>query len=238
MKKISLIVLAFALGSCAPAFVTFMGNTESALNLPVEVDRGDRFADPNLVENEKATGIAPSPDENLAIDSAQNNSGTPEELLARLNQRILNNTEYVFKNEGHKRGIGNACNFFLQRILERSGFSDDGYMAHEFDRYAKKHFTGVKTAEFRVEPLRKDAKNLEKFLFSFPEGTPFILQWKPVAGHGHLAIVTRKDGKLTVYEATLGKPRATQKETTARTLLSATDRYKMIVYVNFMPSDK
>lgn len=238
MKLTSLILFAFAVQSCAPAYVALTGNTESALNLPSKFDNGDRFADPNLTEQEKATEVDKSTDESFTVDTVQNNSGAPEERQARLNQRLLNNLEYVVKKESKKRGIGDACNFFLQRVLELSGFSDAGYVANTFDQYAKKHFTGVKTAQFRVEPLRKDAKSLEQFLNSYPEGTPFILQWQRAEGHGHLAVVTRKDNKLIIYEASLGRFKADKKLTTARFILSASDRYKMIVYVNFMPSDK
>ena len=237
MQKIILILLAFTAVSCGPGYVALKEQKESVVTLPIKVDTGDRFADPNLPEQEKATNIDPSINESL-IDSKQDHSGSPEARLSRLNQRMLNNAEYVVKKERNKAGIGDACNFFLQRILELSGFSDDGYIANTFDQYAKKHFTGAKTAQFKVEPLRKDAINLEKFLFSYPEGTPFILNWQKAVGHGHLAIVTRKDNKLIIYEASLGRFKAEKKLTTVRYILSASERYKMTVYVNFMPNDK
>ncbi len=230
--------MALAMNSCAPQFASWIGKSESAINLPSQIDNGDRFADPHLAELEKPTEIDPSTDESFVVDTAQDNSGTLEERRARLNLRIIKNAEYVLKKESKKAGIGNACNFFLQRILELSGFSDDGYKANDFDRYANKRFTGATTAQFKVEPLRKDAKNLEKFLFSYPEGTPFILQWKTTAPNGHLAIVTRTGDQLVIYEASLGRFNAGKKLTGARKILSASARYKMIVYVNFMPSDK
>ncbi len=237
MQKFILIALSIAAASCAPGFVALLETKESALSLPSKVDNGDRFADVNATEQEKATGIEPSTNESL-IDRSLYNSGTPQEQMARLNQRILNNAEYVLKKESHKRGVGDACNFFLQRILELSGFSDDGYTANSFERYAKKHFTGFKTAQFKVEPLRKDAKKLETFLFSYPEGTPFILQWQKAEGHGHLALVTRQGNNLIIYEASLGRFKAEKKLTNARTILSASERYKLTAYVHFMPSDK
>lgn len=234
------LIVCFGLASmmaCAPGYVSLLSQNESPTTLPSKIDNGDRFADPNLTEQEKPTGIEPSIDETL-IDKSQINSGSQEERLARLNRRILNNAEYVVTKEKNKRGVGDACNFFLQRILELSGFSDEGYRANTFDQYAKKHFTGYKTAVFKVEPLRKDAKNLELFLYSYPEGTPFILQWQRSQGHGHLALVTIRKNKIILYEASLGRLKAESKQTTARTILSASDRYKLTAFVHFMPSDK
>ncbi len=223
--------------ACAPGYVSLLKKNESSETLPSKIDNGNRFADPNLTEQEKPTDLDPSIDEKL-IDRTQFNSGSPEDRLAQLNKRLLNNAEFVVTKEKNKPKIGDACNYFIQRILQLSGFSDEGFKAGAFDEYANRHFTGYKTAVFAVEPLRKDAKALENYLNSFPESTPFILQWQRKVGIGHIALVTRKKDKLIIYEASLGRFNAEKKLTNARTILSASDRYKLTVFVNFMPSDK
>lgn len=240
MKKIMTILLAFGTSACGPELIPLIAHkNESSMTLPSKVDTGDRFADDTMDEQEKASGVDSATDESFVVDSSiQPMTGSDEEKRAQLNQRILNNADYVVKKERHKIGIGDACNFYLQRVLELSGFSNAGYIANTFDQYALKRFRGYQTAQFTVEPLRKDTQKLENFLNSFPEGTPIILQWKKAVGHGHLAIVVRKNGQLIIYEASLGRFKAEKKLTNARTILSATDRYKLIAYVHFMPSDK
>lgn len=237
MKLITIGLLTLSIAACAPKKI---GSEMSIVQLPQKIDQGDRFND-SVEEKDRPDAVPAHPDvgsADLPSESALTSPPSKGAVLSALDRRILKNAEYVVTKEKNIRGVGDACNFFLQRILTLSGFSDDGYLASDFDIYAKNHFRNKKTATFKVEPLRRDTKALQAFLESYPDETPFILQWEKKVGHGHLAIVTRKADKLIIYEASLGRFKAEKKLTTARTILSASERYKLTVYVDFMPSDK
>jgi hypothetical protein len=242
MKMTIVVLLSSFFLACAQN--DFQSN-KSVVSPTEKLDRGERLSgeqDSLADEKERPDSVPAHPTNNSSDlnddETAQATPPTADRALRALNRRLLKNAEYVVAKEKNIRGVGDACNFFLQRVLDLSGFSDQGYLATDFDRYAKSHFRNQKTATFAVEPLRKDAQPLHTFLFSYPEETPFILQWQRKVGRGHLAIVARKGNDLIIYEASLGRFKAEKKRTTAKTILSASDRYKLSVYVDFMPSDK
>lgn len=124
--------------------------------------------------------------------------------------------------------LGTACNRFIMRVLELSGFNKEGFVANDFDVYAKRHLKNHKSVTFN------DSKELERHLNSFPERTPFILQWERNGKHGHIALVERSNSKLYSYESSLNSFHPRVKETTVNKLINLSSRKQVIVYSDFI----
>ena len=144
---------------------------------------------------------------------------------------FIKNADWVMTHEGKK--IGTPCNFYLMRVLEVSGFPLDFFLANDFDHYAKKYFKHVQVTEFKNDRSGSDIARLKQHLWSFPERTPFILQWNGLGMHGHIAIVERIHDQLIIYQASLNKYTARKDQTTVQTLLNGFNRRTLVVYANF-----
>lgn len=234
--------------SCAPTHVDWFGNEQNELGnqlvlVPEEIDMGDQGdIDEDSIEVENSeqdeTTVVPVPRSKPGKKPVRPNNGKNNSALEELNRKILLNAEYVFQKERKVPGIGNACNFFIQRILKLTGFSKKGYLAHDFDLYAADAFTSHQMSSYQAESTARDEKKLDQLLKSYPEGTPFILQWERNTKHGHLALIHRVQESFVIYDASLGRTEARKARTTPRILLSGYGQGKLNVFVGFMPSGK
>ena len=133
--------------------------------------------------------------------------------------------------EGKK--IGTPCNHYLQRVMQYSGYSLGGYLANDFDLYAAKKIPHAAVAHFVNDRNGPEIERLRRHLWSFPERTPFILQWSRTGVPGHLAIVERVSEKLIIYQASLNKYTARKDQTSVGMLLTGYNRRTLSVYANF-----
>ncbi len=137
----------------------------------------------------------------------------------------------VMKKEGVS--LGTPCNFYLMRVLMRAGFKNEGFRANDFDVYAKKNFKFYKAEDFKIDSTKSDADELKKYLWSYDERTPFILQWTRPGNFGHVAILERIGENLIIYQASIGNHTARRDLTTIEKLLSSKHRASLTVYSEF-----
>jgi hypothetical protein len=141
---------------------------------------------------------------------------------------------WVIKNESRK--IGTACNFYVSRVLEIAGYSDDSFIANDFDLYAKRNFSSAETESYDTNNVAPERQRLKSHLWSYPERTPFIFNWERLAGqHGHIAIVERIGNQLVIFQANMGKYLPQRGQTTIENLISFSKKAKLTVYANFRP---
>jgi hypothetical protein len=142
--------------------------------------------------------------------------------------RIIYYAQKVIETEARK--LGTACNRFLLRVLSLSGFANENFLANNFHVYAKKNFTDAVVVNFRIDNNGDSLVRLKKHLWSYPERTPFILQWVRGGGHGHVAILERIQDKLVIYQASLNSQYPNKKQTLIQALLNSRGRTNLIVY--------
>ncbi len=154
-------------------------------------------------------------------------------LRPRLPQasKFIRNADYIMLTEGEK--IGTPCNRYLQRVLQYSGYPPGSYLANDFNIYAAKKIPYAGIAHFVHDRNGSEIERLRRHLWSFPERTPFIMQWSRPGVPGHLAIVERVREKLIIYQASLNKYTARKDQTTVSILLSGYNRHTLSVYANF-----
>lgn len=158
---------------------------------------------------------------------------TPQPQAAKVS-RFIQVAYWVVQNEAKK--LGTACNFYVSRVLELSGFSDDSFMANDFDVYAKKNFSHYRLETFDTARKKSEEISLRRYLWSYPERTPFIIQWERGRGrHGHVAIVERIGEQLIIYQASMNKHIPRRDQTTVELLLSKVQQGNMHVYSEFQP---
>ena len=145
--------------------------------------------------------------------------------------KFIINAEWVMINEGKK--IGTPCNFYLGRVLVVSGYSSDRFLANDFDIYAKKNLKSATLVHFVNDGKGSEQARLKQHLWSFPERTPFIMQWSRTGVVGHVAIVERIGKMLIIYQASLNKYSARKDYTTISRLLSGDMRRTLTVYSGF-----
>jgi len=200
------------------------------------------FIDPNL-EEQLENSLENNPNDTLEPHRPFRPT-SPNKPVLRTNDVLAPTPEgpskfiqiayWVIKNERSK--IGTACNFYVSRVLELAGYSDDSFIANDFDRYAKKNFTSQKTATFITTKSTAEKERLKSYLWSFPERTPFILNWERSAPrHGHIAIIERMGNTLVVFQASMNKHLAERKETTVDNILNYSRQAKLTVYSHFKP---
>jgi hypothetical protein len=147
--------------------------------------------------------------------------------------RFIKVAFWVVQNEARK--IGTPCNFYVSRVLELSGYSDDGFLANDFDIYARKHFSSYKDERFVTHNLESERLRLKRYIWSYPARTPFILQWeRPRPKPGHIAIVERIGDQLVVYQASLNRHIARREQTSIDRLLSTSRGANLTVYSEFV----
>lgn len=158
---------------------------------------------------------------------------TPKASSVGEASRFIKVAFWVVQNEAKK--IGTPCNFYVSRVLELSGYSDNGFLANDFDIYAKKHFSTYKDEKFATTNIQSERLRLKRHLWSYPSRTPFILQWERQAPKpGHIAIVERIGDQLVIYQASLNRHIARREQTTIDRLLSASRAPRMTVYSEFI----
>lgn len=145
--------------------------------------------------------------------------------------RFIQYAHEVMIKEG--KSLGTPCNFYVQRVLVRAGFPKAGFRANDFDLYAKKNFKFYKAEDFKIDSSRSDKEELKKHLWSYPERTPFILQWTRPGNYGHIAILERIGENLIIYQASIGGHTAQRSQTKIETLLSSRHRAHLTVYSEF-----
>ncbi len=145
--------------------------------------------------------------------------------------RFIQSAEFIMLTEGKK--IGTPCNLFLQRVLQYSGYPQGNYLANDFDIYAKKKLRPGSSVNFVNDGKGSEHERLKRHLWSFPERTPFIMQWSRTGYMGHLAIVERVNEKLIIYQASLNKYTARKDQTTVTNLLTGYNRRTLTVYADF-----
>lgn len=145
--------------------------------------------------------------------------------------RFIQYAHEVMIKEG--KSLGTPCNFYVQRVLVRAGFPKGSFRANDFDLYAKKNFTFYKAEDFKIDSTRSDKEDLKKHLWSYPERTPFILQWTRPGNYGHIAILERIGDNLIIYQASIGGHTAQRSQTKIETLLSSRHRAYLTVYSEF-----
>lgn len=157
----------------------------------------------------------------------QSQIGTPEAST------IIKNAQKVMVEEGKK--IGPACNFYVQRVLQVSGFPKGSYLAADFDLYAEKNFKYYRAKNFLKTSAQNDTEKLRKYIWNYPERTPFILQWSRAKVTGHIAIMERIGDQLIIYQASLNKYTARKSLTTVDSLLRDYNRRVLTVYSEMTP---
>ena len=160
----------------------------------------------------------------------------PDTIKPRLNiksepSEFIKIAHEVMVKEGKK--IGTPCNFYLRRVLVRAGYADDGFVANDFDIYAKKNFSSYKSQDFKIDKNGTDRPELKKYIWSFPERTPFIAQWTRPGNYGHVAIIERIGDELVIYQASINQYTARRDLTTIEKLLSSQKRAFLTLYSDF-----
>jgi hypothetical protein len=204
------------------------------------------------------TGCAPSawssldlqtPKASLDIDYLPQPAGNPDERgtsgkpadrsapvrITAPASEFIKTAHEVMLNEG--RRLGTACNFYLQRVLEKSGFSRSAFKANDFHSYAEKHFSSYLVEEFKRDKSHEDSEALRAFIWSFPERTPLIAQWVRKQQSGHVAIIERAGDQLIIYQASLNKYTPRRDPTTLAALLSSGFRSHLRLYAKFVPNE-
>jgi len=181
----------------------------------------------------------PQPDDNDIVDT----SPTPDiplkiaDPVAAVETNILKpsafilNAERVMIKEGKK--IGTPCNFYLMRVLQVSGYSSETFLANDFDLYAKRHLKSAQVVHFVNDGKEAESSRLKHHLWSYPERTPFIMQWSRLGVRGHVAIVERINDRLIIYQASYKKYFPRKDQITADRLLSGFNRRTLSVYSEF-----
>ena len=150
------------------------------------------------------------------------------EPLGATASKLMQSAQYIMVTEGKK--IGTACNLYIRRVLEYAGFSGEGFLATDFDLYAKKHFKYYRATDFKQDPHHTETARLRQYIWSYPERTPFILQWSRSGVIGHIAIMERIEDTLVIYQASLGSYTARKNKTTPEILLNDYNRRVLTVY--------
>jgi len=139
---------------------------------------------------------------------------------------------WVIKNESRK--VGTACNFYVSRVLEIAGYSVDSFTANDFDIYARRNFSSVEGLSFDTNNVTPERQRLRRYIWSYAERTPFILNWERTGGkHGHIAILERIGDQLVIFQASMNQHLPLRQQTTIENILSYSKKAKLTVYSNF-----
>lgn len=145
---------------------------------------------------------------------------------------IMYYAQKIMETEGRK--LGTACNFYVHRVLQAAGFVHHIYRANDFYLYPPKYFSHYKEEKFTRGASDSEEERLKRHLWSYPEGTGFIMNWKRTGKHGHIALVERVGDKLVIYQASLGTKLPRKDQTTVASLLYG-NRKNLTVYSEMIP---
>jgi surface antigen len=195
-----LMLFALVSTSCGPGFRLNelpheQAKVEDLGGVPTPAESDAQGSNPLPGDTDAPKNQPPTPSE----DSPKN---TPQEETQRPDpQSLIEMAKWVIQNESKK--VGPACNLFVQRVLQLMGFERKNFLANNFDWYAKDKFSSYQLESFSYDSNRSQLPRLHDYIWSFPEGTGFIMQWKQKSGHGHIAIVQRVGETLVIYHAGL-----------------------------------
>ncbi len=147
--------------------------------------------------------------------------------------RLMYFAQKIIETEGKK--LGTACNFFIHRVLQVAGYKYEVFLANDFDLYAKKNFKTFKAEDFNTDATRTEVSRLKKYIWAYPEGTAFIMQWSRAGVHGHIAFVERIGEHLVIYQSSLGTKTPRKDQTTPEILLNGYSRRQLTVYSEMTP---
>lgn len=213
--------------------ITFEPYEDESINQPIVEPLNEPLNEPFT---EPITDSPPQPEltsQSEKTDTPSNTSSKPGffESIKNKVYSFIETTDMIMRYEGKK--IGTACNHFLQRVLVAMGFPNKSFLANDFDNYAKQHFQKYRAVNFQSDATGSDRARLKQHLWSYPEGTAFILQWSRKNAHGHVAIVERINENLVIYQANLNRYTARKDQTTVDRLLSDRNRQVLTVYSEF-----
>ncbi len=243
VKKILLLLVIMGFCGCnkAASYITVVGpNTQSQSPATVQSTPANSALPSASAAPEPEITTTPTPDQPAAELNKEDVEDPPEPVLevedpAAENSvltptsNLIKNASWVMLHEGKK--LGTACNAFVRRVLEISGFSPADFLANDFDLYAKKYIRSYKAVDFKNDVAGgAEIARLKSHLWSYPERTPFIMQWSRSGMHGHIAIVERIKDQLITYQANLNKYTARKGTTTVQSLLSGFNRRVLTVY--------
>lgn len=147
--------------------------------------------------------------------------------------RIMYYAQKIMETEG--RRLGTACNFYVHRVLQVAGFVYDVFLANDFDDYAKRYFKHYKEVDFYRDTSNAEEIRLKQHIWSYPERTPFIVNWTRASVHGHIAFIERIGEKLVIYQSSLGTKTPRKDQTTPEILLNGYNRRQLTVYSEMTP---
>lgn len=226
------ILILFVFSGCSDALRSNMTTTGiNAVPNTFENPETDEALEntPPSDETEQTENQSPQAlDDNLPEQPEQ-----PAELTDKRASRLMYYAQKIMETEGRK--LGTACNFYVHRVLQVAGFAYKIFMANEFHLYAKKHFRSYKAEQFRGDSSYSDIPRLKDYLWSYPERTAFIAQWRRPGRHGHIAMLERIDEKLVIYQASLGKKTPRKDQTTLENLLNANGRRNLTIFSEMKP---
>lgn len=180
---------------------------------------------PELTINPEVTDIPAAP---APIEKPK-----PQAQPGPKSSSLLESARLAIKNEA--RAIGTACNKYVMRVLELSGFAKGNFTANTFDDYAKKSISHYKVLDFKLSVGVSEIERLRRHLWSYPENTPFIMQWSRNSGYGHIAVLERSGDHLIIYQASLRQHIARKDQTTVQILLNGYNRRVLSVYSELAP---
>lgn len=225
-----------------------------ASNTPSENSANDQQLPEQQIPDDQAVGhVDPQPEQPIVVVIPQQPSParppvrppvrqptrppvkppTQSPVLELEASKFIKMAYWVVQNEARK--LGTPCNFYVSRVLELSGYSDESFLANDFDIYARKNFRSYKQETFTTSNLKAERQRLKNHIWSYPSRTPFILQWtRPIPRSGHIAIMERIGDKLVIYQSSLNRHIARREQTTIEELLKYSRAAQITVYADFV----
>ncbi|MBC7420052.1 MAG: CHAP domain-containing protein [Bdellovibrio sp.] len=189
--------------------------------------------EPTVTPTASAPKIIPITPKGLPLTPAKEApKAKPGNIFTKTWDLILNAQKTI---ELEARSIGTACNKYVARVLELSGFPKGYFTANDFDSYAKKNISHYKVVDFARDGNGSEEARLKQHIWSYPEKTPFVMQWSRIGGYGHIAIVERIGENLIIYQASLNQYVARKDQTTVHILLNGYNRRVLSVYSELNP---
>lgn len=159
----------------------------------------------------------------------------PNDVLAPTPEgpsKFIQIAQWVINNEAKK--LGTACNFYVSRVLEIAGYSDDSFKANDFDLYARHNFASYDAKSFDSNQEEIERPRMRDYIWSLPERTPFIVNWERSSGrHGHIAIIERIGNQLVIFQASMNRHIPQRRQTTIENIVDYSRQAKITLYSNF-----
>ncbi len=189
---------------------------------------------PTTYENPETDNAEPVSEATTPEEKPESGTTTQSSKPAlKAASKIITMAQKIMETEGRK--LGTACNLFVHRVLQVSGFASEIFMANDFEIYAKRYFKRYKAEDFTRDSSNAEEKRLHNYIWAYPERTAFIVQWSRSGVHGHIAFVERIGEKLVIYQSSLGSRTARKDQTTVDILLNGYNRRQLTVYSEMTP---